>query len=434
MVNFFCASCSKIFSARPHGREVLSLIKNTLVIFFTVYILFFLLSFLPQEPLRKNIQEAAEAGYFEKNYPKPEWLHLISPRLDMYTECVGIGIATTMHPNAKSLLFMNTFGECEGLVRAASSDFTGGFSYMRYIHGYQLFLKPLYTFLSIENIRLLVFCVTSTLLLLLLGVLRHSLNFQYALVIVLTFFVTQSSNVFLIVTHAAQFWVVLCGAILAVLLRHRLPPLVLFGILGAADALCSFLNMGSLSLGLPLLCYSLSLWSDGRTPADIIAATFWGGVGWATAFVMPWLLKWSLLEVFYQQTTEQIFGVTLEKYPTRNVSMIFLAFYRNITHLHWALGVALYALLFTRWRRLRPTTPLGLWPALLPALIPLIWIGILPGQSGIKHASFVNVILWPGIAATVLMLMALPKPQAQSKKHIVTADNTNSTCDSPNRT
>lgn len=433
MINFFCASCSKIFSARPHGREVLTLIKNTLLLFFAVYILFFLFSFLPQEPLRKHLQEAASAGYFEDNYPKPDWLHLISPRLDMYTECVGIGIATTMQPNAESLLFMNTFGECSGLLRATTSDFTGSYPYMRYVHGYQLFLKPLYTFFSIENVRLLTFCITSALLLLLLGVLKQSLNFSYALAIVLTFFVTQSANVFLIVTHAAQFWVVLGGAALAVLLRHRLPPLVLFGLLGAVDALCSFLNMGSLSLGLPLLCYSLSLWSDGRTSTDIIAAIFWGSVGWAVAFVLPWLLKWSLLEIFYQPSREQLFGVTLEKYPNRSFSMIFLAFYRNVIHLHWLLGLVLYALLFKRWRKLRPTTPAGLWPALLPALIPIVWIGILPGQSGIKHASFINLILWPGIAATVLMLLALPRPRTQLETQHVSNCN-HSTCATSERT
>jgi hypothetical protein len=401
----------QVLCSRPGLRSLLFLVLCVLSLTLISHVLLFALSGLPQEPLRRHIQQAEKEGYL-KNYPKPQHLQILNKFLDMYTECIGLGIAANMRPDARTLLSSPHFGECAQLTPAVADGFAATPQpYMRYTHGNQLFLKPFYTAFPIGAVRLVTSGITLCLLALIFITLRNHLNIFYAAVVVPSFFVTKSANVFLLVTHAAQFWVVLTGAILAVRLHRRTPPLLLFGIIGAGDAVFSFLNMGSLSLGLPLLCYALALWRDGRAPGEIIAALFWGGVGWSIGFVGPWLMKWAALELLFHPTEKELFGNTLNLYPAQSVRMILTAMWRNLDHIHWRFGLVLCALLIARrlWRR--PATPSGSWVTALPALVPLIWICILPGQSGLQHASFTNVILWPCIAAAALMLLSLPKPQ-----------------------
>jgi len=402
----------QLISARPECRSFLHLGLGVVAVILIGYTLLFAVSWLPQSGLRWHIHQAQEQGYFTENYPRPPYyLHYLNKQLDMYTECVGLGIAVNMRPEMERLLSMPTFGECEGLTRAAVYNFeVSAGSYMRYLHGYQAFLKPLYTFFAIDTVRIITGGITVSLLALLFVTLRSHLNTAYATVVVLSFFITRSSHVFLLVTHAAQFWLVLVGAILVVRLRNRAAPLVLFGIIGACDTFFSFLNMGSLSLGLPLLCYALAQWKDGRRPSEIIAALFWAGIGWSIGFVALWLIKWTTLGLVLHPTKAQLFGSTLDAYPPRNVGMILTALTKNYKNLQRIilLTVCVILIAIRIWRR--PKTPSGLWAALLPALVPVIWMCVLPGQSGI-HQTFVNVILWPNIAALFLLLLALPKPQ-----------------------
>lgn len=410
-MNIFQEATLHIISSRPKYRSCFLLAVSVLSLVAVGGVLLFAVSELPQEPLRHHLKGAAAEGYFAHNYPKFGYLTVFTQKPDMYTECVGIGIATTMLPTAESLLSMSSFGECEGLTKAIAGDFTMPLGpYMRYPHGYQIFLKPLYTFFPLDAVRLITCCMTIGLLALLFVTLRNNLNTAYAAVVVLSFFMMRAYSSFLLVTHAAQFWLVLAGAIAAVCLRRKVSPFLLFGTLGTGDTFFSFLSMGSLSLGLPMLCYALTLWNDDKAPEEIIATLFWGGIGWSIGFVLPWLVKWTILECFLHVTTDQVFGRTLELYPTRNVQMIATAIFNNVKSLQWQLCLVICGLLFARKRRLHRAIPAGLWAALLPALVPFIWVCILPGQSGVIHSEFVNLIFWPFIAALFLLLSALPKP------------------------
>ncbi|MBO4312686.1 MAG: hypothetical protein J5838_00170, partial [Desulfovibrio sp.] len=198
----------------------------------------------------------------------------------------------------------------------------------------------------------------------------------------------------------------------AVLFRHRMHPFVIFGTVGVVDTCFSFLNMGSLSLGLPLLCYSLSIWNDNERSDKNVALQFYACIGWCIGFISPWVVKWCLVLIVFDISIPELFGDTLNSYPTGSLDRIFLAIFRDVSELHWLLGSIV---LFILWHRKKcKSIPIrkDLLPALLPALIPFIWIAIIPGQAGIKHSSFYNLILWPAIAAIFLLFLSLP-----SKRH-----------------
>jgi hypothetical protein len=305
---------------------------------------------------------------------------------------------------------MPTFGECANLHKVISVDNFDAtpYAYMRYIHGYQVVLKSMYTFFSLETVRAVTAGMSVLLLLLLYIALKYRTDTRYAAVVVSSFFLTASPNMFFTVTHATQFWVALTAA-LAATLGRRICPLCFFGLVGALDAFFSFLNMGSLSLALPLLCYTLVQWAEGASPGRIGAEAFWGCIGWSFGFVLPWLVKWLVLFLALAPTKAALFGVTLELYPTRDLAMFVTAVQRNFLSANWPQIVLAFVVAALRRWRMALTTPPNLWMACLPGLVPLFWIGILPGQSGIAHSMYMNLILWPFLAASLLLLLAMPR-------------------------
>jgi hypothetical protein len=383
------------------------------------YTLLFAVSLLPQEALRNNLAQADARGFFSEDYPQYEWLRPLFNRLDMYTECLGLGIALSLGPDARTLLETPTFGACPDLHRHIAVDAFAGTprAYMRHTHGYQIVLKGMYTLFSLETARAVTAAASLSLLCLLFFALRDRTGLPCAAVVVCSFFLTASPNMFFTVTHAVQFWVALAAALAATLARGREMPLALFGVIGALDGFFSFLTMGSLSLALPLLCHTLVRRAEGESPERIVAAVFWGGLGWSFGFLLPWLVKWGALFLLFAPSKAALFGDTLERYPVQGLGMIAAAICNNFLNANWP-AIVLAAVLSVRHRRrLSLKTPPGLWAACLPGLIPLLWIGILPGQSGVKHSTFVNLILWPFLAASLLLLLAVPStPRADAPR------------------
>jgi hypothetical protein len=367
-------------------------------------LLLFSLSLLPQQPLREHIAQASQNGYLE-NYPE----YLGFREIDMYTECIGMGVATQMQPSLDSLAAMRHFGECQGLNAALGQGLQGqGSPYARYIHGYQLALKPLYTLFPLMEVRLFTALAGLCLLLLLYGAARLRVGERYAAALGFSFLFAGTLHVFLLGTHAPQFWVVLVGGIAAFLSRKATPALLFCG-LGLADAFVSFLNMGSLSLGLPLLCFCLAAWADGRKAQDILASALVCCACWSVGLLWLWLAKWGFASLVLPPETG-LLGNTVQGYTATGLKMILHALFNNLWNSLYWLWLPLFALLGYRFIKRGLRIPEGLWVLVLPALVPLLWMCLIPGQSGIKHASFVSIIVWPLLAALFMLLLALPRP------------------------
>ena len=321
---------TEILHTRPGKRNFIRLFVGIAAVIALGYVLLFAVALLPQESLRKNLLQADSRGFFSENYPQYDWLRPLYNRLDMYTECVGIGAALNMRPDAKALLEMPMFGECSGLHKfiAAENFDAVPHAYMRFIHGYLIALKSMYTFFSLETVRAVTAGISVLLLCVLFAALKRATDTTYAAVVVASFFFTASPNMFFTVTHATQFWLALAAAAVAALGHRRICPLCFFGFVGAMDAFCHFLLAPILCLALPLLCYTLAKWADSEAPDCIVAEAFWGCVGWSFGFVLPWLVKWFVLFLVLAPTKAALFGATLENYPASNLTMIVTAVQR----------------------------------------------------------------------------------------------------------
>ncbi|MDR3358321.1 MAG: hypothetical protein LBN96_05645 [Desulfovibrio sp.] len=84
---------AKILRERPDKKTFAVLAGGILDLVLGGYLLLFAVSLLPQESLRQNILRMDSGGFFSENYPEYSWLRPLSNRLDMFTECAGVGIA-----------------------------------------------------------------------------------------------------------------------------------------------------------------------------------------------------------------------------------------------------------------------------------------------------------------------------------------------------
>lgn len=398
--NVCCGICRQVCCGRIWGRIALAVLIPLLVCVAALVAV----SFMPDEPLRAHVVAAEQDGYFDKNYPK----YLLFRGVDMYSECVGLGAAVELRPTADSLIHFRHHGSCEGLKASAANDFSGGVQpYTRYLHGYMVLLKPLYSLFDMATARVLLVSVGVSLLAAFGAVLARSNGRGWASAMLLSFCFAGTLNVFLLATHAIQFWIVLMGAMAASLHSGRAAPVVLFTVLGVLDAFTSFLLMGSLSLGLPLLCYCLTRWNDNDPPDRIVAYAVAASIGWSIGLLATWLGKWGVALLYAPGM--DLLGTLPEKYTASGAGMVAEAVMNNLEKSLWRVWLPCFLLL--GWRLYRERLPFskGLWVVLLPAVMPLVWVSLLPGQSGIMHSAFVTIIMWPAIAAVFFLLLAMPR-------------------------
>ncbi len=389
------------------------------------FILLFWVSAFPKDTIRQHIIDAEQHGFFNENYPKD---FLLFRQLDMFTECAGLGIAATLRPTFEQLTTVPVYGECRALQEAIINDFPEPTElYPRYIHGYQLVVIPLYTFFSFTEVRWIVGLIGVGFCLALCLAMAWRIGLWAGAVMAVGYVFALTHHVFLLSTHAAGFWVVLVGA-LAVTLGKEPLPLMAFALLGVADAFVSFLTMGSLSLSLPLLCYALTRYYDGLSSFAILKHSFWCAVVWSCAFLFAWLCKWGLAWL-YLPSVEAIFDVRFDAYSTRNVDMFLLALFNNLKRTAWQLWAVVFVFLGVRLYRHKIKLQWDLSILAFSAIMPVIWMALIPGHSGVKHSSFVTIILWTPLTACLFWLWAQPRtrpcrtketPQQTTPEQLVT--------------
>ncbi len=376
---------------------------------------------LDLQKYKDNVLKAYDKGYFATNYP--EATIIIKPsRVDMWTECGGIGMAMHQYESIDDLFLTKRYGNCEALSVAAAQGFTQApeVKYYRYIHGYSMVVRTVYTFFSMQSARTIITVISCTLLLLLGLALRAKVNAAVGAIVLGSFLLLNSPSMYVLATHATQFWLVLLASIMAIFLQNGSRFFILMACVGTLDAFFSILSMGSLSLSMPLLCFLLVKWKHLSAEASteqvfsVLAQAFWGCVAWAVGFLVPWLFKWGIIIYVYNTAIAEIFGSTLDSYSASGVGMILLALSKNLLATHLGVWIPLFALLWWIRQKEKRVLPKGLWIVLFPALIPVIWCCLLPGQSGVSHSTFVNLIFWP-IFCCINFYLFTPSKNARCK-------------------
>jgi hypothetical protein len=347
----------------------------------------------------ENLRQTPD--YFPEDYPKVGFQHV-----DMYTECVALGIAANLQQNFASVIKMNNVGPCQGLRSFLDNPAQAATGvYGRYWQGYQSIMRPLLLLFSYGQMRMLV-CVSSLLALIyFFYLLAGNAGRIPALMVFLAFGLTMRAGVFFLAAYGVQFWLVI-GAAIAVLKiprkYHKDLPL-LFAAIGGLDSYFTFLNLPSMSLSIPLLCHALRQ----ASAKAVVMEEEWGRAflcctAWVLGAVLVWSGKWALLR--YVQGDWNFFGATLNYYslgsrwPFEATSRCLLALqFKSIIFI-----VIASALLWLK-KRGRKKIQTGAWLLLLPGLVPIIWYELaMPGHAA-HHPGITSFALWPLFAAILLI-------------------------------
>lgn len=396
---------------------------------------------LPNQPIRDNI--AASMSVFVDDNPYPQWGNgLTATNTDMWTDAIMLeetaAEGTEWSIVQKALLnpwfdyktdellpqqILNEYIE----QTTDMSDYLS--EYARYWHGYLIFLRPLFSVLTIGHIRVLNFTCQLGMLIYLSMLIEKKLGILFSIPLFAAWTVVNLVSSSLSFQYSSIAYITLIAMIV---LLNRKESLVkdpvgkngvvdLFFMIGIAIAYFDLLTYPVVSLGIPL-CYWIAIkkpdFKEGVR--DIIVLAF----VWVLGYALMWIMKWVLASLVtgYPVLKSGIMRVTyrmssIEESGSLSASK---ALYMNLRILEYKafliiiLGtILLYAVLIRKYRyhiSLNGTALLYF----LVAMIPFLWIVIVKNHS-VVHAYMVHKVF----AVTVCAVLCMISSSFQIQKDIV---------------
>lgn len=268
--------------------------------------------------------------------------------------------------------------------------------YQRYWHGYVTVLKPLFSFLSLYQIRKVFSLVLFGLAALCALFLYKKGGMAPSLAFILMWAEYYSHSV---AGSFQYFWcyIAICASVLSVCLiddkkKERLLPFLFFGI-GSVVNYLDLLTFPLATLTVPLLVLLFGL--KGRSAGYVLKKGFLYSLMWGCGYSLTWAAKWGIARIFLgkevtsdvsQSILFRLFGN--EQYPLDRM----LVLKANVQHpyiLHhiwFVLGALILSviayLIFAKGKRKELLYLLGLLPVLV---FPYIWYELLCNHSLIHH-------------------------------------------------
>lgn len=368
------------------------------------YVLLLTLVFLiPDKGIQGHREEALSYIEEEGEYPKP-FFESASARLDNVTD---------------HIMIQKTQPESENVLISAMNP-----AYARYWHGYLVFLRPLLLFFDYFQIRFLGYCVSTTLLFLLFGlVLKHEgwgVSMALAASAILVRFIVVPVSL----QFASSFNVMLIVCIWVLWKREKIKSgeiqlAVPFAIAGSVVNFLDFLTAPLVTLGVPLVLCILILMKSGKNSwksnvAEVIKDSFYWVLGYGLTWFSKWFCATLILKnnIFLDAFRTILFRVDgNQEYPVNRIMAIgknifFLMGTDGIKILFPILAALLICFIVMMWKY--RTKAVELLPLLLIACMPYVWYFVLANHSGI-HGFFTYRVQMITVFAGGVMLDLLWK-------------------------
>lgn len=387
---------------------------------------------LPTDAMMQNASDSSvilsEEGFFPV-----KWGEEIGSKLDNFTDALMIqnAIAPSTGNVLKDAVSVNhlQYGDSMAPVDDLHSQVlkqAGGslHEYMRYWHGYLLFLKPLLLITGYNGIRILNGILQIFLILLVIflmkkrGLTAYILPFLFSWLAIAPWALPYSMQL------STMYYIAMAGS--AVLLGFypflRRHIFLYFMLLGILTSYFDYLTWPLISFGLPLIFVLLlerqkETFLLKRTLIRMIGL----GFNWGLGYSGMWLLKWIISELtlhsgaisqaigaaFYRSSTDsEGAGVTITAVLTwiENIKRVFNpAFFVGIVLFLILLAIDLIRQIRSGSSRLRIAPAV---PFLLTALLPAAWYAVIKNHSFV-HPYLTYRILWISIFAGMCMVREL---------------------------
>lgn len=424
-----------------------SIFYRLLLLFFsagTGMILLCIVYLLPEDKMFLNAKQSSQILSEEGSYPI-KWGEEIGSTLDNFTDALMIqnAICPSSGNLLKDAISVNhiqytTMKPVEDLASEVSLK-AGGYSqeYMRYWHGYLLFLKPLLLITDYQGIRLLnIFLQLFLIFYLLYSIYRKGLQR-----FIIPFIVSWLGIAPWVIPYSMQlstmYYISVIGSIFLFLLYDKLNKhsfFYYFMFLGILTSYFDYLTYPLLSLGLPLIFYLLmNIKSEKICAKNLFSNTFLICINWGIGYGGMWASKWLISELFLSNgAISQAIGAALYRSSTSDEgagvivtpSLIWTENIKRLFNPAFCIGLLVFMsilLIYIGYHIYIKQIRFHLFPAyffLFIAVFPLIWYALLKNHSFV-HLSLVYRSLWISIFAGMCFLVNLSSPSSNSSNNSI---------------
>lgn len=387
---------------------------------------------LPVKPMMQNASSSSEVLSEEGYYPV-KWGEEIGSRLDNFTD--ALMIQNAIAPSTGSLLedavsvshmqYGDSISPIEDLAAQTSGQEGGSLhEYMRYWHGYLIFLKPLLLITDHTGIRILNAVLQTALIILVLFLMRKRGLTTYILPFVLSWTAIAPWVLPWSMQLSTMYYIAMTGT--AVLLMFypfiRRHLCMYFMLLGILTSYFDYLTWPLISFGLPLIFVLLLDRQEKKVSLKhILLLMITLGFHWGLGYGGMWLLKWIISEaVLHNGAISQAVGAAIYRSSTESEGAgvtvtALLTWIENIKRVFnpaflAAILIFIAVLCADIVRQVRAgafclqiSTAV---PFLLTALLPPVWYALIKNHSFV-HPYLTYRILWISIFAGMCMLREL---------------------------
>lgn len=418
IIYYFCAAAKRL----------------CLLILASVMGLFLLLAvyLLPTDSMMQNAS-LSSAILSEEGYYPVKWGEEIGSELDNFTD--ALMIQNAIAPSTGRILedavsvyhvqYRDSMAPVDDLRNQVSGQ-DGGLlcEYMRYWHGYLLFLKPLLLITDYSGIRILNGILQVCLVLLVIFLMKKRGLAVYILPFLLSWLAIAPWVLPYSMQLSTMYYIAMTGT--AVLLRFypflRRHIFVFFMILGILTSYFDYLTWPLISFGLPLI-FVLLLDRQEKTfrlKNTLIRMTGLG-LHWLLGYGGMWFLKWIISELtLHSGALSQAIGAAVYRSSTDSEGagvsatavVTWIMNIKRVFNPAFLAGILLFLIILAidLFRRIRcGSFRLKLSPAipfLLTALLPAVWYALIKNHSFV-HPCLAYRILWISIFAGMCMVREL---------------------------
>jgi hypothetical protein len=422
----------------PAGEQmkIWRVAKKYLIVYSLLLIAFILLvtavSALPSERIKRHIQKSLPMLETEGDYPKLGGIQSNS-QLDNFTDSIFLNIIYEIDNSKPFIAAVSDqyyFGpKVDGhespvkyLKAVIEENEKPNTQYYRYWQGNIVFLRPLFLFGTLQNIRNLY----QLFFLLLFSIISVLIYKRISLAAALAFSVSLALINFIVIPFSIQLSSVFFIAFIFMIILLLLPNLslekagLLFFIIGAITIYVDLISTPLITFGLPVIILLLlrersAIKNSFQSDFSILVCT---GISWAAGYILLWVSKWGLASIILR---ENVFanaiqeaikwgGVTQPAYINIRIPLQIYAITLNIHTLfidswpfNWLFIYVLtvfvpFLVLFIFWHRKLRDLSLSIF-LLTIAVIPYFWFIALAKTSVIQF--------WFTYRVQVISIMAI---------------------------
>ena len=397
---------------------------------------------IPEKRIEENVIESTELLYEEGNYPQVfKWC---TSKLDNFTDTLMLKIAAHQREDSA---FTNAMLAARGVVKGISyptkniyAHYIKGVpydyekSYIRYWHGYLIFLKPILTVLNYMQIRVLnlvLQLILSAIALYLLKI-KNMKEYMIPFTLMIAFlfpFITARS-----MQYSTCFYIIMAISIVMILIKDKIDKKAVYIFLfsGILTSFFDFLTYPLATFGIPAVLYFVMQQSSNIK--DNINKLVKIMLSWGFGFGGMWAGKWIVASTLWGN---YVFKDAMNAATTRNGYQRYSEKGSVILEMILALGknvirflntpVTILALIFIVYcfvviRKHNKTNKTDLksvliftFPYIFIAILPFLWYVILLNHSTI-HSIFTNKTL---IVTAFAVMCSIVKYRNEANKKLI---------------